>query len=392
MRRSSKGGIKSTMLKDPTNQLSTSFYTKNNMVVTSTTAEPLKSHRNPECVVCMDEFPADQLIYFCPPSPSDESSNSNLSNHGYCGGCLVEGIRSAIKGRYPFRCCGAIFDTKDYQGASLSADEKQAYEDMVEELTTPNPLYCSNRQCGSFIKPALIKSDLGCCPKCFASTCKHCRQASHPRLVCKQDQDTLKVLALGKKRGWKLCPVWRLQHDSVDDRRHLWHPSCWRPEDYAIHNTPPGVEQPQRPRRGFIDMLGRLHDQWRYLDREWRLELEREKLRRRERPRELEMEEELETLENTALRAPNPLQSAAKNNSNNINHYQQARSRPQQNAQPHQQPRQEHHNPLINREHERGSPWQPLMVAPPRPVFYQRQANPWPNQPPEPRGRGQRRS
>ncbi|EAA30153.2 hypothetical protein GE21DRAFT_5398 [Neurospora crassa] len=418
MRRSSKGGIKSTTLKDPTDQLSTSFYTKNNMVVTSTTVEPLKSHRNSECVVCMDEFPADQLIYFCPPSPSDDSSNSNPSNHGYCGGCLVEGIRSAMKGRYPFRCCGKIFDTKDYQGASLSADEKQAYEDMVEELTTSDPLYCSNRQCGSFIKPALIKSDLGLCPKCFASTCKHCRQASHPRLVCKQDQDTLKVLTLGKKRGWKLCPVCGYMVElvkgchiikckcdasfcyrcgasnvsDVDDRRHMWHPSCWRPEDYAIHVTPPRLEQPQRPRRGFIDMLGRLHVQWRSLDREWRLELERDKLRRREWPRELEMEEELETLENTALRAPNPLQFAAKNNSNNINHYQQARARPQQNAQPHQQPRQEHHNPLINREHERGLPWQPLMVAPHRPVFYQPQANPWPNQLPEPQGQRQRRS
>lgn len=140
-------------------------------------------------------------------------------------------------------------------------------------------------------------------------------------------------------------------------------------------------------------MLGRLHDQWRYLDREWRLELEREMVGRREWPRELEMGEELETLENTAaLQAePNPLQSVAKNNSNNSNYYQQARARPQHNAQPHQQPGQEPHNP-INREHKRGSPWQPLMVAPPRPVFYQPQANPWPNQPPEPRGRGHRRS
>lgn len=221
VRTSSKDTIEAMTLplrRYPTKRLSTSFYTKNIMVVTSTTVdydeapnydEAPKEPRSPECVVCMEESPADQLIYFCPPSPSEEASDSNPSNagHGYCDGCLVQGIRTATKDRYPFRCCGKIFDTKDYTGATLSSEEKQAYEDMIEEIKTPNPLYCSNPRCSSFIKPALIKSDLGHCPKCSASTCKHCRQPYHPRLVCKQDQDTLKVLALGKEQGWKLCPV-----------------------------------------------------------------------------------------------------------------------------------------------------------------------------------------
>lgn len=191
----------------------TSLHTKSIMAITTPAVEYIEAPRNPtgphECIVCGDEYPAEEVIYFCPPSASDEASNSNTSDasHGYCGDCLVQGIRVATKGHQPFRCCGKIFDTNKYPCASLSAEEKQAYEDIVEELTTPRPLYCYHFRCSSFIKPALINGDVGTCPKCYAETCKHCRLASHPHQLCTKDENVAMLLAMAKRRGWKRCPV-----------------------------------------------------------------------------------------------------------------------------------------------------------------------------------------
>ncbi|KAK3948324.1 hypothetical protein QBC32DRAFT_373644 [Pseudoneurospora amorphoporcata] len=397
--------------------------------------------RGPECVVCMEEHPAGQLIYFCSPSSSNEASDSSPSNasHGYCDSCFVEGIRAATKDRYPFRCCGKIFDINDYPGVSLSAEEKQEYDDMVVEINTPNPLYCSNPRCSSFIKPDMIQSDLAICLKCSANTCKHCRQPYHPKLVCSQDQDTLKVLALGKEKGWKTCPVcnymvelvkgchiikcrcsWSFCYrcgatnkSSLDDSRHTWHTTCWRPTDHAyavvgaaVYNRPPREEQPQRP-RDRLDFMGRIQDRWheakaeakaearlrfqeparefereRKLERELELERRMARLERREMARELKLqratEREVARLNNMTLSVEqNRNQPAIHNNNNNYNnnnhhhhnhHNHQARAMPQQNTQPRQpqqQPRQEPRNPPAYRG--RGFLWMEALVSPTRP-------------------------
>ncbi|KAK1777770.1 hypothetical protein QBC45DRAFT_329941 [Copromyces sp. CBS 386.78] len=401
------------------------------MVVTSTTVsydEAPEGARGPECVVCMEEHPADRLIYFCSPSSSNEASDSSPSNasHGYCDSCLVEGIRAATKDRYPFRCCGKIFDINDYPGVSLSAKEKQEYEDMVVEINTPNPLYCSNPRCSSFIKPDMIQSDLAICLKCSANTCKHCRQPYHPKLVCSQDQDTLKVLAMGKEKGWKTCPMcnymvelvkgchiikcrcsWSFcyrcgatNESSLDDSRHTWHTTCWRPTDYAyavvgaaVYNRPPREEQPQRP-RDRLDFVGRIQDRWhetkaearlrsqeparefereRELERELELERRMARLERREMARELKLqratEREVARLKNMTLNVEqNRNQPAIHNNNNNNHHNHQARAMPQQNTQPRQpqqQPRQEPRNPPAYRG--RGFLWMGALVSPTRP-------------------------
>ncbi|KAH7625531.1 hypothetical protein B0T09DRAFT_64872 [Sordaria sp. MPI-SDFR-AT-0083] len=298
--------------------------------------------RSSECVVCMEEHPTDHLVYFCSASYSKTTSESNTSHasHGYCDGCLVDGIRSATEGRYPFRCCGKTFNTNEYSCVSLSAEEKEAYEDMVVEINTPSPVYCSNPQCSSFIKPDMIQSDLAICLECSASTCKHCRQPYHPTVVCTQDQDTLKVLALGKKKGWKQCPMcnymielvrgchiikcrcsWSFCYEcgasnksSLDDRRHTWHRTCWGPPDHgyaaataavddavnpAIENGPPPEEQLQ-PRRNKPSVLRIIKDRWRNLGRGWKETWTEEKLRSQERSqeraREFRRELELERL------------------------------------------------------------------------------------------------
>lgn len=387
-RRSKNQKVKYRMLssrRNPTERPPISLHTKSIVVVTATTVEYEEAPRSPkaprECIVCRDEYPADELIYFCPPSPSDEASDSRASDasHGYCGGCLVESIRVATNGRHPFRCCGKIFDTNEYPCASLSAEEKQAYEDMVEELTTPQPLYCHDHRCSSFIKPGLIKSDVGTCPKCSAETCKHCRLPSHPEVFCTKDENIAKLLAMAKKKGWKRCPVcgsmveltkgcfiikckcaWSFcyrcgasNQTRYDDNSHRWHPTCWRESDYPTANNRPRTprEQPkqgspakkepeQRPLMPKHFELHRCETGTRAKFRHW---WECEKQEHRERTRKFL---KLVTILNAEIRGNRS--PTADNNKN------QARVVPQQNAQPRPQhrPQGQARTPVGNRE-----PW-----------------------------------
>ena len=81
----------------------------------------------------------------------------------------------------------------------------EKYRMFELEIATPNPLYCSSRKCNTFVPPSNIHGDIGVCG-CGGRTCRHCCRQEHPGKLCAQDQDTQKVEALGKSKGWKHCP------------------------------------------------------------------------------------------------------------------------------------------------------------------------------------------
>ncbi|KAK3399811.1 hypothetical protein B0T20DRAFT_169552 [Sordaria brevicollis] len=260
------------------------IHTKTESIMATTTStvryeEAPKIPKGPlECIVCSDELPTGKLIFFCQPSPSDRESYSNPSDvsHGYCADCLAEGIRVATMDRQPFRCCGKIYNFNKHPISSLSTVERRAYTEMVEELTTPEPLYCHHPRCSSFIPAGLIEGDVGTCPDCYTDTCKHCRLASHPQRLCTKDEDMAKFLAMAKKKGWKRCPVcgcmveradgcriirckcaWSFCYRCLatnrtiyDDKGHNWHRNCWDSSDYTPADdrprTPPRVEKPKQ--------------------------------------------------------------------------------------------------------------------------------------------------
>lgn len=173
--------------------------------------EAPKEPKNAECGVCWEEHPVGLLTYFCSPPPS--SKNASNTRQGYCHGCFIAAIRHATKDRTPFRCdeCNKIVHPKDYPKVPFSAEDILAYVAMVEETTTPNPVYCSNPHCGSLIPPNMtimgVAMGVAICRKCGEITCKKCRRPCHLGAPCPpQDQDTLKMLALAERKGWKSCP------------------------------------------------------------------------------------------------------------------------------------------------------------------------------------------
>ena len=125
---------------------------------------------------------------------------SSLTNHLI--GWFLRALKEKPKKRP--RCCRRDLPVSlvaRHLGPSFLEDYK-----MFElEITTPNPLYCSSRNCSAFVAPSNIHGDIGMC-KCGGRTCRHCRKTQHPGRLCAQDQDTQKVEALGKKQGWKHCP------------------------------------------------------------------------------------------------------------------------------------------------------------------------------------------
>ncbi len=112
----------------------------------------------------------------------------------------------ALESRTPFQCCQAAVPVDDMLGL-LPEDVHRQYQDLLLELATPNPIYCSNRPCGAFIPPSQAHGpDRIDCPRCRTSTCRHCRNESHPGTECPADVATQQARALATTQGWRACP------------------------------------------------------------------------------------------------------------------------------------------------------------------------------------------
>lgn len=155
-------------------------------------AEAERRERQADCVVCME--------------PSDKVDMCSLScEHYYCEDCVIAAFNTALSSRAPFTCC-----TRDPIPASVATDFLPAqtviqYDLMVLELTTPNPRYCSNRNCRLFIPPNSVHGPLAICPSCHTRTCSLCNNAEHAG-VCAEDREGAAVVAMARGMGWKPCP------------------------------------------------------------------------------------------------------------------------------------------------------------------------------------------
>jgi hypothetical protein len=142
------------------------------------------------CTSCLEEHAREELAREC--------------EHGYCNTCLQAAFKAALGSRAPFKCCKKALQIKDCLG--LTAEFTMEYEELMLELSTPNPLFCSNTKCTKFVPPRLIVGDVATCGKCSKKTCRHCRKKLHPGSFCAEDKETEAVKALGKEKGWKTCP------------------------------------------------------------------------------------------------------------------------------------------------------------------------------------------
>jgi hypothetical protein len=152
--------------------------------------EEYKKTNFEECVVCGDENHKEEFLRPC--------------EHGYCEDCLQAGFKNALASKTPFKCCKKNLSVDDCTG--LEADFVVKYQELILELTTPNPMYCCNVTCAKFLPPASIVGEVGTCGSCKTQTCRHCKKRTHPGVFCEEDRETKAVKELAMQKGWKTCP------------------------------------------------------------------------------------------------------------------------------------------------------------------------------------------
>ncbi|GAW12935.1 hypothetical protein ANO14919_023080 [Xylariales sp. No.14919] len=153
--------------------------------------ERIRRERLRECVVCMEEDDMSSMIQ----SPCA---------HWYCHEDLQTAFQSALNSRQPFRCCRQDIPVDLYP--TLTDGFRERYRLMILELTTPNPVYCSNRACGVFVPPSQYQGpDIAACRACGSTTCRMCRNATHVG-ICPQDVGMQQAVSLATSNGWRPCP------------------------------------------------------------------------------------------------------------------------------------------------------------------------------------------
>lgn len=93
--------------------------------------------------------------------------------HRYCIKCAKDLFVQATHDEtlWPPRCCKTPIDV-DLVRRHMTGEELKAYDLACVEFATINRTYCSNRQCGSFLPPALIstRTKIATCNICGTCT------------------------------------------------------------------------------------------------------------------------------------------------------------------------------------------------------------------------------
>ncbi|KAL8716422.1 MAG: hypothetical protein Q9220_000329 [cf. Caloplaca sp. 1 TL-2023] len=145
-----------------------------------------------KCFICGDSLPMSRILRL-------------PCNHDYCDDCITSLFRSAMKDEslFPPRCCRQ--DVRVTQVQCLFPDDFMlTFKQREIELGTPNPIYCSNKTCSSFIDHSHIEEDIATCPKCESKTCTVCRGIDHQG-DCPEDPAVVSLMEVVKKEGYKQC-------------------------------------------------------------------------------------------------------------------------------------------------------------------------------------------
>ncbi|KAM0215853.1 hypothetical protein ACHAPA_001714 [Fusarium lateritium] len=166
-----------------------------------------------ECVSCLDDFhPKDVIKVPC---------------HSYCHDCFVRLVSAACQNeqQWPPKCCLNEISFKTILRFIPSNLKKTVEERSKEwELPVSDRVYCSDPNCGLWIKPKRIDPSRrqGLCDRSHL-TCTLCRGPAHAGEECPQDVDMNLTNQLAEDEGWKRCFNC---HALVEHREACQHMTC----------------------------------------------------------------------------------------------------------------------------------------------------------------------
>ncbi|CZR55113.1 uncharacterized protein PAC_04999 [Phialocephala subalpina] len=146
-----------------------------------------------ECIICLDI-----VVFF--------EVAKLPCGHECCRSCLVDMFTSSLvdESRYPPKCCDGIPPDAKEVRLFLSADIIKEFEEKKIEWETKDRTYCSNLECGKFIRLENITHGLATCPTCKTVTCTLCGEGAHDT-GCPKDEALQQVLQLMEEKGWRRC-------------------------------------------------------------------------------------------------------------------------------------------------------------------------------------------
>lgn len=155
------------------------------------------------CVACMDNL-----------SDDDDDAHASPCGHKWCRTCLINRYDMAAKSThmFPAYCCNRpILPDND----PLIAPETWArYFQKRAEIDTPNPTFCSKRDCSKFIPLEDINEGEAKCV-CGHSTCVECKAEWHTG-ECVPDPEREQLLSLAREQQWQTCFHCKVIVDRID--------------------------------------------------------------------------------------------------------------------------------------------------------------------------------
>ncbi|MCJ1381810.1 hypothetical protein MMC17_004921 [Xylographa soralifera] len=103
-------------------------------------AERRRIARERECTVCLDTFDMETMVEL-------------RCEHWYCRDDLQGALQAAYSSRALFHCCRQEIPVELLTDV-VSAEFLHRYRLLIEERSTPNPIFCSNRDCSQFLSPS----------------------------------------------------------------------------------------------------------------------------------------------------------------------------------------------------------------------------------------------
>jgi len=160
------------------------------------------------CVICMDDFVSYYLA-------------GVMCGHRICSPCISEMFKGAItnESRYPPRCCVPI--SLETAPSFLNWEIAKQFEEKKVEWDTENRTYCSNEECGAFVRPRNIHGTLAYCSRCQRVTCTNCKRVGHGDRPCVDDEGVQQALQLINQNNWRRCSSCRNGVERIDGCNHM---------------------------------------------------------------------------------------------------------------------------------------------------------------------------
>jgi len=153
---------------------------------------------------------SENLVKCCACLEKMESKFKAECGHDHCASCLREILMAALSDTslLPKRCCGTLFDLEVISALNvLSVDEMSLLQEKTQEITSENPLYCTNAACSAFIVIETQQSgdDTVLCGKCMTRVCVLCKGDAHPSSDCPKIVAENAILEIARDAGWRQC-------------------------------------------------------------------------------------------------------------------------------------------------------------------------------------------